>query len=174
LCPVHKNVRSQEGVEVCPLWTRGGSSDVDSYWCIRKDKGEAADILKTRGKAWIFRDIVRTSFMHGPLTLLCVEIKIITLHGQDMVVAASLGSVHKRRPHKIAKNWSPPLHVSERTRYKCQKKNSKFFALKTADVHIWRIPLVRKMPTLDNPLTAVIFYGQHLTLHDRVWLLQHR
>jgi len=46
----------------------------------------------------------------------------------------------------------PPL-VREDTPYIL--KNPMFFALESADVHIWRTSLVRKMPALDNLPTGL-------------------
>jgi len=76
-------------------------------------------------------------------------------------------SVHKKRPHKIVKNWplllSPKivctgstLLLSVRTNNKV-RKNPEFFTSKSADIRIWpshlkTFPLVRKISALDNPL----------------------
>jgi len=79
------------------------------------------------------------------------------------------GAVHKRRPHKIAKNWSPsPLVRTGLSPSSClcghtiNFEKSEVFALKSADVRIWRT-LVCKMFALDNPPTAGIFYGRPLS-----------
>jgi len=71
-----------------------------------------------------------------------------------------LGAVHKRRPHKIAKNWpppplsalaQPPSPLFVRTHHKLRKIRS-FFAKKCGRPHLKNLPpLVRKMSALDKP-----------------------
>jgi len=78
--------------------------------------------------------------------------------------------MHKRHPHKIAKNRHPPTFLkmpvlaqpplSVQTHYKFWKIWS-FFIPKSADVRIWRAPLPL-CPHWTNPLslTAVVFNGR--------------
>jgi len=89
-----------------------------------------------------------------------------------------LGTVHKRRPHKIAKNdlSRPPLTALAKLPCPCEHtinfKKSEVFAQKSANVRIWRIPLtprpknvrIEQTPSpwlrkslIDGPLVSLIF-----------------
>jgi len=80
------------------------------------------------------------------------------------VLFSSLGAVYKRHPHKIVKNWPPtpcpqnvctgsirtPFLLSLQTHHKFSK-NPKLFGPKTANVGMWRTPIVCKMSELNPP-----------------------
>jgi len=94
-----------------------------------------------------------------------------------MIYKSWLGVVHKRRPHKIAKNWPPSLcpqniRTGSTTSPPCPcrhtinfEKSEVICTIKSGDL-VWRTPLVRKISVLDNPssLTADVLYGQPLVL----------
>jgi len=86
-----------------------------------------------------------------------------------------LGTDHKRRPHKIAKNWPPSLLFAKYLHWlhppcPCGHiinfKKCKLFAPNSADIRIWRTPLSEKCPNwtisllrttfMDSPLVSIL------------------
>jgi len=81
------------------------------------------------------------------------------------VSSEKLEAVHKRRPHKIAKNLHPPpspqnAPTDSTSSTLVQKNEAK---MRTSAFEDPLLPLVHKMSAVDNPLTADVFMNSPLS-----------